>query len=307
MDVCYILDASCSMAPWGNRPEELVNAAVTKLSEKDKISVLSFDGRSVTLLKDKVSKDGFKLSGFDAIGAGTNLWDAVLKGIEQLDKRTKTPKLLVVVTDGENNCGKASADDVREASDKKLATDRWTFAYMCPPSSVQTLKRHGVLEGNICPWTNINQAIQALDSGTQAMTSAVAAGATRSANFFQTNLQGQKKADIRAAGILVKGIKRAQVTKREPINSFCQKNFKEFIKGRAYYELTKTEIVQSYKDIAVIDKRRPNEVFAGGRDVLGFPAGEVKVKPGDHGNYRIFVQSTSVNRATDVGTEVLYI
>jgi len=41
--------------------------------------------------------------------------------------------------------------------------------------------------------------------------------------------------------------------------------------------------------------------------LLGLPeVGSVAVNPGDHGNFNIFVQSTSVNRKLVAGTKALY-
>lgn len=82
-----------------------------------------------------------------------------------------------------------------------------------------------------------------------------------------------------------------------------------FLKGSAFYQLTKTEArVQDSKMIAIRDKIN-GRVYHGpaARDMIGLPhIGTVRLHPGDHGNYDIFIQSTSINRKLVAGTQVLY-
>jgi hypothetical protein len=66
--------------------------------------------------------------------------------------------------------------------------------------------------------------------------------------------------------------------------------------------------VQDYKKIALREKTTGKVLF--GDEVRGFlnlPAhGDVKVEPGNFGDYDVFVQSTSTNRILPRGTKVLY-
>ncbi len=72
------------------------------------------------------------------------------------------------------------------------------------------------------------------------------------------------------------------------------------IKDSAFYELSKPEKVQGHKDIAIRDKT------TGARDLLGLPKyGDIRLAPLDHGNYNLFVQSTSVNRKLMNGTNLM--
>ncbi len=98
--------------------------------------------------------------------------------------------------------------------------------------------------------------------------------------------------------------------REELVREFCErKTRKAFLKGAAFYELTKTEPkVQDYKQIAIRD-RKTNAVYAGeaARDLLGLPRrGTARVVPGDHSAYDVFVQSTSVNRKLPAGSRLLY-
>lgn len=97
------------------------------------------------------------------------------------------------------------------------------------------------------------------------------------------------------------------------IKGFVTKNGIEFKKGRGFYELTKAETVQQYKEIIMQDKET-GEMFVGSqvREKLGLqPQTEKggvneKLYAKDAKEFRIFVQSTSVNRKLIAGTTFLY-
>lgn len=76
--------------------------------------------------------------------------------------------------------------------------------------------------------------------------------------------------------------------------------------GMGYYELTKSEKVTGDKQIAVVEVNT-NQVYvgAGARQLLGLPQGVCRVKPTLNPDYKIFVESTSLNRHLREGTQVL--
>jgi hypothetical protein len=71
----------------------------------------------------------------------------------------------------------------------------------------------------------------------------------------------------------------------------------------------KTEkIVQGYKQIAVRNKKS-GAVYAGqaARQLLQLPStGNITLKPGTHGDWDIYIQSTSLNRILPAASSVLY-
>lgn len=103
------------------------------------------------------------------------------------------------------------------------------------------------------------------------------------------------------------------VDKNCDIKGFVTENGIEFKKGRGFYELTKAETVQQYKEIIMQD-RETGEMFNGSqvREKLGLqPQTEKggvneKLYAKDAKEFRIFVQSTSVNRKLIAGTTFLY-
>lgn len=92
------------------------------------------------------------------------------------------------------------------------------------------------------------------------------------------------------------------------IMEFVGDNGLTFKKGRGFYELTKTVKVQHHKEI-ILQDRKTGDFFTGGaaRDLIGLPrGGDAKLKPVDLDKYKVFIQSTSVNRKLLGDTHFLY-
>lgn len=76
--------------------------------------------------------------------------------------------------------------------------------------------------------------------------------------------------------------------------------------GDAFYELVKPETIQGDKEIAVVEVDT-NKVYVGdgARQLLGLPGTRVRVKPDLNPDYKIFVQSNSLNRHLPHGSQVM--
>jgi len=92
------------------------------------------------------------------------------------------------------------------------------------------------------------------------------------------------------------------------IKDFVQRNGLLFKIGRGFYEFTKTETIQGYKEIVLMDKST-GDLFEGkaAREMLGLSADvTARIKPAAMEKYVVFVQSTSANRQLVGGTRFLY-
>jgi hypothetical protein len=99
-----------------------------------------------------------------------------------------------------------------------------------------------------------------------------------------------------------------EVDKNAPIKTFVLENGLTFKTGRGFYEFTKTETIQGYKEIILMD-RATGDLFEGekAREMLGLPIGETaRIQPSALEKYLVFVQSTSANRKLMGGTRFLY-
>jgi len=92
------------------------------------------------------------------------------------------------------------------------------------------------------------------------------------------------------------------------IKVFCQRNGITFVRGTIYYELVKQELVQGTKEVIVLDEAN-DRLYTGrwARELLRLPThdADVKIRPRHVHGYRVFVQSTSVNRKLDAGQCIL--
>jgi 3-hydroxyacyl-CoA dehydrogenase len=93
------------------------------------------------------------------------------------------------------------------------------------------------------------------------------------------------------------------------IKNFVEENKLSFKKGRGFYQLTKPEVIQDYKEVIV--RRKSDGAFLTGdkvKEVLSIPksAKKFKLDLDEITDFDVFVQSTSVNRVLLPDTEFLY-
>jgi len=257
------------------------------------------------------------MTSYEVDGPSTPLWDSVNKAIETISSSSseKDVYLVMVITDGEENSSVTTAWTLKQTIKSLQATDRWTFVFRVPVGSKQTLINLGIPEGNIVEWEQTEKSLRASTEATVNATrsyfSAVAQGATSSQNFY-TNLNNVKPADLRRElNDITDKVHAEPVWDRDQgtqIRDFCQKTFGEFEAGKAYYQLSKKEKVQDYKKIIVKHKKKGKYYSGDVRSMLGLPTfGEIKLSPGDHPDYEIYIESRSVNRKLVAHTKVLYI
>lgn len=98
------------------------------------------------------------------------------------------------------------------------------------------------------------------------------------------------------------------VDRDRTIMDFVQDHGLTFQKGRGFYELTKSVMVQSYKEV-ILQDRHSGDFYTGeyARDLVGLPHGEnAQLRPVSLDKYKVFIQSTSNNRKLLGDTEFLY-
>lgn len=93
-----------------------------------------------------------------------------------------------------------------------------------------------------------------------------------------------------------------------PIRNLVDSIGAEFEPGRGYYEFTKRETIQAYKEVVLMDNST-GDMYEGAvaREKLGLPHdGTIKITPDFGDKWTVFVQSTSYNRKLKNGTRFLY-
>lgn len=264
-------------------------------------------------------------SRYGATGWSTPLFDSVGDLIEILEAAPDKDKgdvsfLVMAITDGLDNASRRwSASSLSRKIQQLQGTDRWTFVFRVPRGYKRSLVGMGIPEGNILEWDQTEQGVQVATIATRqafdAYYSDRSRGLTSTRNFYTTDLSKVTARTVKSKLIDISDeVDFWNVQSQHDgmqIRDFVERKLRrgEMKKGAAFYQLTKPEKeVQDYKQIAIRDKKT-KAVYSGveARNILGLPHnGTVKVVPGNHGAYDIFIQSTSVNRKLVAGTQVMY-
>lgn len=263
-------------------------------------------------------------SSYSARGMGTPLFDSVGELIEMFESvpDANDPSvsfLVMAITDGaENASRKYTAAMLADKIRRLQETDRWTFVFRVPRGHTSHLTRLGIPEGNILEWDQTQRGVEVASQATsQAFNeyfTARSTGQTATRKFY-ANLADVTSKDVEVA--LTDISKEVLIWPVGPnengteIRPFIESRLggKPMLKGAGFYQLTKTEpTVQDYKKILIRDKNTQGIYFgAAARKMLGLPTyGDVRLAPGQHGNFDIFIQSTSVNRKLSKGTSLVY-
>jgi len=227
--------------------------------------------------------------------------------------------VVMAITDGKDNASQTSLIGLKSKIRELQATDRWTFIFRVPFGYKRELMRFGIPEGNIHEWAQTEVGVRESTEITgQAMKKFYAdlkTGKKSTTSFYTTDLTGVSAQKVTANLVNIsKDVVIWDVNEADDgvqIRAFCEArlNGQSMKKGAAFYLLMKKEDeVQDHKQICIRNKKT-GTVFSGvqARNMLGLPYhGTVKVVPGNHGTYDIFIQSTSVNRKLIKGTQVLY-
>ncbi|MGW4695109.1 vWA domain-containing protein [Kitasatospora cineracea] len=314
-----------------------------RLGHETRISLYAFDHEVHNLVWDMDVKHLPSLKGLYAVDNGaTALIEAAVKSVDDLkniwEGYGEHSFLQVVVTDGEENASGYSETGTMhtrmKAAEGSAALrgwmdrirgamadlpEHWTSAILVPNSlAKRTAQEYGFPAGNIAIWdadssggveeaigtvkTAATSFLRGREKGVRGTRSLFTMGKDLSADDVKANLEALDT----AAYALV------PVDRQAPIREFVTGAGHPYRTGCSYYELSKREKIQATKQIAVAEKDpatglMTGRVFAGpaARGLLGLPAAESTVKPGDNPAYTVFVQSTSVNRKLVPGTQVL--
>ncbi len=328
-DVIFVLDRSSSMSGLASKLRESLDDQLATLrsasnaQNRYSFSVINFNGTVDVTLRNagvlSVPEAGRLYLNPNGM---TALYDAIGEAISlsrQHDDGTHA-LLISVITDGEeNNSKRVSEATLAESIRSLTGTDRYTFTYAGPPGSEYVASRLGFLPGNVTTWATTLEGITTLGTTSRASlnsyTQARGQGVMRATSFYAQPVTGDavkfanqldsKLDDVTAA------VRVERVVKGDPlkIKDFSKRKFGDFQKGSLFYELTSAEKVQDYKRIVVQDTTK-GQFFSGwnsAKSLLGLPDfhGTVRIKPGNLGEFKVFVQSTSQNRLLEPGTAVV--
>ncbi len=316
----FMIDGSSSMSPHEESVIAVVDAQIERLKQTS-VAMNQETRISIYIFRDTVECKVFdmdvmrfkSLRGYYKTSGMTALIDAFLTGIKDHGYLPQMYGdhgfLMFAVTDGQNNINDSRYVVLRNS----IATlpENWTVACLVPDAvSKQSAKRFGFPDGAIALW-NANDFTEAGSAFETAMDSYMmmrSTGVRSTKGLFTLNTTGIRKSALKPLDASLYDLLPVRSTNRyTQIREFVEKWTKEpYRLGSAYYEPTKPVEIQHHKNVLLQD-RKTGRVYEGAhlRELLGLPAATVKVNPGDHKDYRVFVQSTSVNRKPIVDTFIL--
>lgn len=322
--VGLILDKSSSMRHLEHVVPEVVDAEIAYLAKRSKdmdqetrVSVFLFSDASECVIWDKDVLRMPSLKSLYRPNGNTALLDAVDGAIDDL---AQTPQkygdhafLLYALTDGQENQSRRATAASIAAKIRGLA-ENWTLGVLVPDQrSVFDAKSFGFPANNISVWSTTQRGFEEAGStmrqATDSFMSARVTGIRGTKNLFSVDT-----ANLTAKNVVSNLRKIAPKVlvvptyNTLPIAEFVEaQTGRSYVKGSAFYQLTKPETVQPDKQIVVVHQRT-GDTYGGpdARQLLGLPDYEVKVSPpvGNDG-YDIFIQSNSVNRKLVPGTRLL--
>jgi hypothetical protein len=194
-------------------------------------------------------------------------------------------------------------------------TDRWTFVFRVPRGYSHTITRAlGLAQGNVLEWDQTERGVAAASkTDEQAFTQyfkSRSLGKTSTQKFY-TDLSNVSTADVVVSmKDISTEVEVLPINEDVAIRPFIENTLgKPLKKGAGFYQLTRIEpIIQDYKRFMIRDKAT-QAIYEGAaaRQMLGLPtSGNIRLAPGNHGQFDIFIQSTSVNRKLKAGTQLLY-
>ena len=335
-DVIFVLDRSGSMSslmPQARQNlRDQLNALAKAVSPQDlyTVSIIAFDS-SIEHTASVMDPRFWNVSDLTRLYPGarhqTALTDAVMEAIAVERRRDaqggQKAFLISIVTDGDENASSVSIDRLRDAVVASKTAGRFTFTFAGPNNfrANNYALSIGIDPGNITQWEQTTAGLADLNVRTESALTGYARsrslGATQVNSFYAQPVVANpqdfaKKLGSELQKMDPQAITVARVMPDDPIviREFAGKKVPGgFRKGKVFYQLTESEKVQEYKGIIIQDVA--TGAFYSGWEaaarLLGIPkfSGTVHIRPGQLGEFKVFIQSTSVNRKLVPGTVVV--
>ena len=322
-----VLDNSYSMRPIAHPARKAFNDILASFrsnasSVETQVSVILFGNSTRVLYSGHDPRYVPDIADYNP-NENTALFDGVGRAIETLkaiprSQADEVSYLVFVITDGEENHSTLwNARSINAQVAALQGSGGWTFAYQVPRGYKNSFVRSfGVSPDNVREWEQTDVGTREVSSsttrGVDAYYKSVQASAAPvqvSSFFVQTDMSQVTAKQVHTKlDDLSDRFKSYEVKAEVQVKDFVEaKTKRPYVIGQAYYQLMKREKVQPSKAVLIVEKGK-NAVWGGqqARNLIGLPAGaDAKVTPGNHSNYDIFVQSTSVNRKLPRGTRVM--
>jgi hypothetical protein len=322
----YVIDMSYSMRENGKAKavvkvadEEIAHLArrSQELGQETRVSIYLFDNNVSCAIWDM---DVLRLPSIASMYDPDNATALIDASMVAIDDLSHTPQkygdhafFMVVLTDGQENRSRNSA----AALSRCIAAlpDNWTAACLVPDEEgVRHAQECGFPQSNIAIWdatsgSGVERAGGVIRDVGERFMAGRERGERRMRDVFSTGVEAVNARTIQQADLKAlppHSFRLLDIKDIGQIRPFVESKGIPYVKGHAYYQLTKREEIQPQKELAVMHKAT-GEIYTGpqARDLVGLPDAHVKVSPTFNPSYTVFVQSTSVNRKLLPNTQLL--
>ena len=326
-DLIIALDRSGSMQSIRKETVASLNAQIAKFKEEckksnleGKLSILTFNEYVQWDLVEHPLDQAVDIdsSSYDPRG-NTALYDAVGDAIAASKPKTASRKMILVITDGQENQSVrfslySSTNNIKGVVESILKDESVTIAACVPPGAKYLVNMNmGIPNENITEWEASAKGVMEMTSsvtrGTTSLFTSYNSGATRSMSYFQPDLNNLLKAvvatnleDVTDKFTVHSNVPGGSI--RDVVKTMTGKPYQV---GSSFYQLTKKETVQDYKNIVLLEKSS-QKLYTGEhvRSLLRLPqGGTIELNPASSQDYEIFIRSTSWNRRIMPGTKIL--
>ena len=323
--IAFLLDGSGSMSHLVPKVISLTNKFLKeqlKQSQSTKqevrISIYGFSSTLKNLCFDVQVNEKLEVDRSFYAGLNTALVQSTITVIDDLStisqKYGDHSFLIYIFSDGANNLHRELSSTLKSKIEK--LPDNWTVAVLVPGlTELHEAKQYGFPAGNIQVWDassekGAEEAFEKVSTSTTSYYAARSVGTKGLKNLFTPDVSFSAK-DVKKLEPLKAGEyglfpvhpRKTKIVIKDFVESWTTK---PYVVGSSYFQLTKPETIQPYKQVAILEKST-GKVYSGAnaRELLGLPDYEIKIAPASHPKYTIFVQSSSVNRLLVPGTQLL--
>lgn len=322
--IAFALDQSGSMTHLKDQVIKVFDAQIQHLAktsremdQETRISLYLFNSKVECLIYDMDCLRVPSIQGYYTPGGQTALIDAALMAINDLEQIPQLhgthSHLVILASDGMNNHSDKTAEDLSRKING--LADNFTVACLVPDQqSVFEAKRAGFPKQNIQVWDissskGLEEAGKVIKQATDAYMVGRSTGMKGTKNLFNLDASNLNTTTVKSNLDELKPDKDyvlLNVHKDAVIKDFVLSWKENWQPGANYYQLTKPELIQGYKQICLQNKRN-GKVYTGtaARKLLNLPDFNVKVNPASYGDYDVFCQSSSNNRRLIGGTKLI--